>query len=139
MCPASLSGPAKCILTCMICISLMTFINCLVRMTFQKVELCESRIAFMKKVYILQCSAWILTSEQMLQVWGVGGLYFNHSNTFLYLNQDYILTLDFLCTLEVVKQFVWWWWWWCVSPFQCSPLVQTRPLALDLDWDQAEQ
>ena len=27
---------------------------------------------------------------------------------------------------------------WCVNLFQCSPLVQTRSLAMDSDWDQAE-
>ena len=27
----------------------------------------------------------------------------------------------------------------CVNPFYCFLFVETRPLALDLDWDQAEQ
>jgi hypothetical protein len=26
-----------------------------------------------------------------------------------YINKVFILTLNFLCTLEVVKKFVWWW------------------------------
>ena len=44
--------------------------------------------------------------------------------------------------LELEKKFVCGWvvvGGWCINLFQCSPLVQTRPLALDSDWDQAEQ
>ena len=31
------------------------------------------------------------------------------------------------------------WWWWVCKPILSSTLVQTRPLALGLDLDQAEQ
>ena len=28
---------------------------------------------------------------------------------------------------------------WCVNLFKCSTLVQAKPLAMGLDWDQAEK
>ena len=49
------------------------------------------------------------------------------------------IQFNFLCILELVKKSMCSGGGWCVNLFECSTLVQTRPLALDLDWDQSEQ